>query len=90
MAAGIVEVLKNKIKESGEEKEKYVEACEETRAKLNEEKKRNDEVEAEVFSLSRKIKLLEDGITRNEDRLELMSGKSQTHSDRLLSSEDKR
>merc|ERR1711915_1064315 len=49
-----------------------------------------EEVEAEVLAMQRKIKLLEDNLKRNEDRLDLMTGKSQTASDRLQESEDKR
>ena len=53
-------------------------------------KKLREEVEAEVLAMQRKIKLLEDNLKRNEDRLDLMTGKSQTASDRLQESEDKR
>lgn len=90
MAAGIVNTLKSKIKENADELEKYEVLTEENRNKYNTEKKLREEVEAEVLAMQRKIKLLEDNLKRNEDRLDLMTGKSQTASDRLQESEDKR
>ena len=90
MAAGIVDILKNKIKENAEELEKYEVLTEETRNKYNAEKKQREETEAEVNAMNRKIKLLEDNMKRNEDRLDLMTGKSQTAEDRLHESEDRR
>merc|ERR1711981_952709 len=61
-----------------------------TKIKYNAEKKLREETEAEVLAMNRKIKLLEDNLKRNEDRLDLMTGKSQTASDRLSESEDRR
>merc|ERR1712042_360354 len=90
MAASIVNTLKNKIKDNADELEKYEVLTEETRNKYNAEKKLREETEAEVLAMNRKIKLLEDNLKRNEDRLDLMTGKSQTASDRLQESEDKR
>ena len=90
MAAGIVNTLKAKIKDNADELEKYEILTEENKKKYNDEKKLREEVEAEVLSLNRKIKLLEDNVRRNEDRLELMSGKSQTAEDRLQESEGRR
>ena len=90
MAASIVNTLKNKIKDNADELEKYEVLTEETRNKYNAEKKLREETEAEVLAMNRKIKLLEDNLKRNEDRLDLMSGKSQTASDRLQESEDRR
>ena len=90
MAAGIVNTLKTKIKDNADELEKNQELTEETRQKYNEEKKLREETEAEVNAINRKIKLLEDNLKRNEDRLDLMTGKSQTASDRLQESEDRR
>ena len=90
MAAGIVNTLKTKIKDNADELEKNQELTEETRYKYNAEKKLREETEAEVNAMNRKIKLLEDNLKRNEDRLDLMTGKSQTASDRLQESEDRR
>ena len=90
MAAGIVNTLKTKIKENAEELEKYQDITEENRNKFNAEKKLREETELEVLAMNRKIKLLEDNLKRNEDRLDLMTGKSQTASDNLQESEDKR
>ena len=58
--------------------------------KYNAEKKHREETEAEVLAMNRKIKLLEDNLKRNEDRLDLMTGKSQTASHNLQESEDRR
>jgi len=90
MAAGIVNTLKTKIKDNADELEKYEVLIEDTRQKVNSEKKSREETEAEVLAMNRKIKLLEDNLKRNEDRFDLMTGKSQTHSDRLQESEDRR
>merc|ERR1711868_339247 len=60
------------------------------RVKYNEERKAREDIDNEVLALNRKIKLLEDNIKRNEDRLELMTGKNQSASDRLSASEDRR
>eukprot|EP00092_Neocalanus_flemingeri_P022900 GFUD01024827.1.p1 GENE.GFUD01024827.1~~GFUD01024827.1.p1 ORF type:complete len:248 (+),score=96.94 GFUD01024827.1:257-1000(+) len=90
MAAGIVDVLKTKIKENAQELENYEVLTEDTRNKYNAEKKLREETESEVLAMNRKIRLLEDNLKRNEDRLDLMTGKSQTASDRLLDSEDRR
>ena len=90
MASGIVNTLKTKIKENAEELEKHQDITEETRNKFNAEKKQREETEAEVLAMNRKIKLLEDNLKRNEDRLDLMTGKSQTASDNLQESEDRR
>ena len=67
-ATSIVTTLKAKIKENADELEKYEGICEETRFKFNEERKAREEIDNEVLSLNRKIKLLEDNIKRNEDR----------------------
>ena len=90
MASGIVNTLKTKIKENAEELEKFEVITEENRNKYNEEMKLREETEAEVLAMNRKIKLLEDNLKRNEDRLDLMTGKSQTASDNLQESEDRR
>ena len=70
-AANIVNTLKTKIKENADELEKFEGICEETRVKYNEERKAREEIDNEVLSLNRKIKLLEDNLKRNEDRLDL-------------------
>ena len=67
-AASIVNTLKSKIKETADELEKYEGISEENRAKYNAEMKAREEIEAEVLSLNRKIKLLEDNLKRHEDR----------------------
>ena len=69
--ANIVNTLKSKIKETADELEKYEGISEETRAKYNTERKAREEIEAEVLSLNRKIKLMEDNMKRHEDRWEL-------------------
>merc|ERR1711892_961508 len=89
MAAGIVNTLKTKIKENAEELEKFEVITEENRNKYNAEKKNREETEAEVLAMNRKIKLLEDNLKRNEDRLDLMTGKSQTAPDNLQESKTK-
>merc|ERR1711892_1377432 len=89
MASGIVNTLKTKIKENAEELEKHQDITEETRNKFNAEKKHREETEAEVLAMNRKIKLLEDNLKRNEDRLDLMTGKSQTAPDNLQESKTK-
>ena len=66
--ANIVNTLKSKIKETADELEKYEGISEETRAKYNTERKAREEIEAEVLSLNRKIKLMEDNMKRHEDR----------------------
>ena len=66
--ANIVNTLKSKIKETADELEKYEGICEETRDKYNTERKAREEIEAEVLSLNRKIKLMEDNMKRHEDR----------------------
>ena len=68
--ANIVNTLKSKIKETADELEKYEGISEETRAKYNSERKAREEIEAEVLSLNRKIKLMEDNMKRHEDRWE--------------------
>merc|ERR1712106_1048099 len=73
MAAGIVNTLKTKIKENAEDLEKYEILAEETRKKVTSEKKLRDEAENEVSAMQRKIKLLEDNIERNQDRLEIIT-----------------
>lgn len=67
-AANIVNTLKTKIKENADELEKFEVICEETRVRYNEERKAREEIDNEVLSLNRKIKLLEDNMKRNEDR----------------------
>ena len=67
-AANIVNTLKAKIKETADELEKYEGISEENRAKYNTERKAREEIEAEVLSLNRKIKLMEDNLKRHEDR----------------------
>jgi len=69
-AGNIVATLKAKIKETADELEKYEGMCEENRVRYREEQKAAEEIDTEVLSLNRKIKLLEDNIKRNEDRSE--------------------
>merc|ERR1712215_97905 len=90
MAAGIVNTLKNKIRENADELEKYEVLTEETKIKYEDEKKVREETEGEVYAMKRKIKLLGDNLKRNNDRLEIMTGKCQTASDGLEESENKR
>lgn len=47
------------------EEKKIIVAC---RVRYREEQKAAEEIDTEVLSLNRKIKLLEDNIKRNEDR----------------------
>ena len=72
-AASIVNTLKAKIKETADELEKYEGISEETRAKYNSERKAREEIEAEVLSLNRKIKLMEDNLKRHEDRSDIIT-----------------
>lgn len=67
-ASSIVSTLKSKIKETADELEKYEGINEENRVRYNEERKAREEIDNEVLSLNRKIKLLEDNVKRNEDR----------------------
>ena len=90
MAAGIVNTLKTKIKENAEELEKYEVLSEDTRKKVTSEKKLREESEAEVSAMQRKIKLLEDNIERNQDRLEVITRNLQNTTESLETSDDGR
>jgi len=71
MAAEIVNTLKNRIKENDEQVHHYEALAEDTRMKFQTERKLADEAEAEVFSLQRKIRLMEDRRDKVVDRLEM-------------------
>ena len=90
MASGIVNTLKTKIKENAEALEKYEVLSEENKKKFNSEKKVREEAEAEVSAMQRKIKLLEDNLERNQDRLEIITRNFQNATETLESSDNGR
>ena len=75
MASQIVTTLKNKIKENDEELERFMNLAEENKSKYSVEKKRAEDVENEMLSLQRKIRLLEDKKDSVEDRLNMTTNK---------------
>merc|ERR1719397_1777441 len=87
MAATIVNTLKSKIRENAEELERFQALADETRAKVETEKKLREEVESEVQSLGRKIRLLEDSVERQQDRLEMTNRNLAAATETLQSSD---
>ena len=67
--SNILEVLKQKMRATKEECEKYKEEAEDLQIKLQAEINRREENESEVAALNRRIQLLEDDLERSEERL---------------------
>merc|ERR1712240_412341 len=72
-ASQIVNTLKTKIKENDEELQKYEALAQENREKYQNEKKNAEDVEVELLSLQRKIRLLEDKKDSVDERLRMTS-----------------
>jgi len=72
-ASQIVNTLKTKIKENDEELQKYEALAQENREKYQNEKKLAEDVEVELLSLQRKIRLLEDKKDSEDERLRMTS-----------------
>merc|ERR1712083_595249 len=63
--------------------------CEDTRAQLNTEIKEREEAEAEVNNCTRKLKMIEEKIEKNDERFESISSKLQSASDHFAESDDR-
>merc|ERR1712037_75537 len=80
-AEAIVPTLKAKIKANDEELQMFQDKCEDTRTQLNTEIKEREESEAEVNNCTRKLKMIEEKIEKNDERFESISSKLQSASD---------
>merc|ERR1712192_39815 len=68
----------------------FQDKCEDTRNQLNTEIKEREESEAEVNNCTRKMKMMEEKIEKNDERFESISSKLQSASDHFAESDDRR